>query len=210
VRKSRNVAGGARHAGDETCAHRIANNCPRSRKLRSRNIRHVHDAEANRPECDPTRRPRTHSVDTWKSSAEHQREFGPARCDIGTRAEEASDPKIALSHNSVRALAHPALRCDSLDVPSVMLSISPSRTQRSSARYTSCDTAIPRRSQLGDHVDPSVFRNTPKASPGEKTLVQAFSDTVGVQAWSFMGVNDMLATVGSFLETVTAVVASNV
>jgi hypothetical protein len=55
-----------------------------------------------------------------------------------------------------------------------------------------------------------VFRKKPTASPGEKTLVQAFSHATGMQAWSLMGVNDMLANVGSSLETVTAVVASNI
>jgi len=55
-----------------------------------------------------------------------------------------------------------------------------------------------------------VFRKKPTASPGEKTLVQAFSHAAGMQAWSLMGVNDMLANVGSSSETVTAVVASNI
>jgi hypothetical protein len=69
VGESRNVAAGPRHAGDETRAHQIANNRRQSSGLRSRNIRHVHDAEADRPAYDARRRPRTHSVDTWKSSA---------------------------------------------------------------------------------------------------------------------------------------------
>jgi hypothetical protein len=54
--------------------------------------------EANRSEYDATGRPRTHGVNIWKSGAEQQRKFEPVDCDIGTRAEEASHLKIALSH----------------------------------------------------------------------------------------------------------------